>query len=346
MKLLQFIDPSEEPEPLGRVGWVEADQLIDLTSCPPHPRSLYEIYYANDGNRVGIENAVQTLVSRSARRLDLAELLENTEDLSRPHLDRPVSPPVDAPHRLRIWLAGVTHSDSAKLREIEAKQATGDPVNVYEQKYRECAEGGIPELFSKNNPDDLVGHGGEIALAPGTIRLVPETELVTVYGLDGDGQVERLGYTGGNDYTDNGIEAQNPLNLPQAKNWSGGCASLGPIFITPSEFDDAEVPMSCEVIRDGRRAAFKEGITGRRSLNMPEGLFHLERALFRRLPLTADTLQLFYWGTPIVFGQEDLPDGLQAGDAVRMEFGGGIGALQNRIVSLPDTQQLRLLAQL
>ena len=38
------------------------------------------------------------------------------------------------------------------------------------------------------------------------------------------GQVELLGFTGGNDVTDNGIEAANPLNLPQAKNWSGGCA--------------------------------------------------------------------------------------------------------------------------
>ncbi len=341
MKLLQFTDPSERDERPGRVGWIEADQLVDLTSCPPHPRSIHEIYYDHGGNRVGLEKTVEILADRSACRLDLAELLENADDPSRPHLSRPVSPPADAPHRLRIWLAGVTHSDSAKLREIEAKQATGDAVNVYEQKYRECSQGGIPELFSKNNPEDLVGHGGQIALAPGAIRLVPETELVTVYGLNARGRVECLGYTGGNDYTDNGIEAQNPLNLPQAKNWSGGCVSLGPILITASEFDDSEVPMSCEVIRGERRAAFKEGTTGRRCLNMPEGLYHLERSLFRRLPLPDDTLQLLYWGTPIVFGHEDLPDGLQDGDRVRMSFGGEIGFLENRIARIPEPDQLR-----
>lgn len=345
MKIVQFIRPKAASESAHRVGLVQGQTVIDLTACPPYPTSIYEIYYAHGGRSEGLEKAVEGLDARDAPRLSLDDLLNNTSDPERPYLTLPVSPPPDAPHRLRVWLAGVTHADSAQLREIEAKQATGASVNVYEQKYRECARGGIPELFAKTDPEGLVGHGGRIARPPDTIRLVPETELVTVYGLNARGQVERLGYTGGNDYTDNGIEAENPLNLPQAKNWHGGCASLGPVFVTGPEFDDTHVPVSCEIIRNGRRVAFKAGHTGRANLNMPDGLYHLERSLFGRLPLKADTLQIFYWGTPIVFAEGDLKNGLQEGDTVRMRFGGGIGTLENTICAFPGIQQLQWLEE-
>jgi fumarylacetoacetate (FAA) hydrolase family protein len=244
---------------------------------------------------------------------------------------------------MRVWLAGVTHEDSAKLREIEAQQATGDAVNVYDQKYRECAAGGRPELFSKGEPDTVVGHHGVITRPADTERLVPETELISVYGLNAAGQIERLGYTGGNDATDNGIEATNPLNLPQAKNWAGGCASMGPSLITASAYDDADVTVSCEILRGGQQVGFKEGRTGQSNLNMPDGLLHMERMLFRRLPLEPRQLQVLYWGTPIVFAEADLADGLQVGDVVRMTFSGGIGTLDNEIEPLPETTQLGLL---
>jgi hypothetical protein len=51
-------------------------------------------------------------------------------------------------------------------------------------------------------------------------------------------------------------------------------------------------------------------------------------------------LQLLYWGTPIVFAAEDLADGLQVGDTVRMDFGDAIGILENKVVGPPDVRQL------
>jgi len=314
-----------------------------LTSCPPHPTSIYDLYYRHGGNHEGLVSIVGSLNKKQAPRIKLNAMLENFAHPEQPHLLAPVTAPMDRPQDLRVWLAGVTHANSAKLREIEAKQVTGDSVNVYDLKYRECAQGGIPELFSKSD-SNLVPHGGAISRPPDTIRLVPETELVSVYGLDREGQVERLGYTGGNDFTDNGIEAANPLNLPQAKNWFGGCASLGPIMITSDEFDDREVPLSCEVVRNGVRVAFKKGDTGQSNLNMPDGLLHLERSLFNRLPLQRNTIQILYWGTPIVFAAEDLHDGLQEGDRVRMSFG-SLGVLENRIVGFPAQDQLKKLEQ-
>jgi hypothetical protein len=341
MELLQYVDPREPADGRNRVGRVVDGEVVDLTQADG-PRTVHEVYYGHGGDEVGLDEAVRRLERQAgkARRLPLDGLLAQRGP-GGPHLVKPVSGPVGQPHGLRVWLAGVTHADSARLREIEAKQATGTAVNVYEQKYRECAAGGRPELFAKNDPDAVVGHGQSLTRPADTQRLVPETELVSVYALDRSGQVVCLGYTGGDDATDNGIEAANPLNLPQAKNWDGGCASLGPLLITASEFDDAEVAVSCEVLRDGRRVGYKEGMTGQRHLNMPDRLFHMERSLFSRLALPPRQLQAIYWGTPVVFAEKDLAAGLQVGDVVRMSFSGGIGVLENDIAALPETAQLR-----
>ena len=342
MKLLQFIDPEDGAQ---HVGLVRGEGVIDLTQTPEAPHSIHDIYYGG-GDEIGLEAAVEKIeaTAATARRLSFQELLDNRDPLQ-PYLVKPLSGPIGKPYALRVWLAGVTHEDSAKLREIEARQATGDAVNVYEQKYRECAAGGRPELFSKGDPDTVVGHGQALTRPADTERLVPETELVSVYGLDKRGQVECLGFTGGNDATDNGIEATNPLNLPQAKNWAGGCASLGPVMVTASEYDDGDVTVSCEILRGGQRVGYKEGRTGQNNLNMPDGRFHLERSLFSRIPLEPGQLQVFYWGTPMVFADVDLSDGLQVGDVVRMMFSGGIGALENEIVELSETGQLEDLRQ-
>lgn len=343
MKLFQFTDPTGTPKTTQRVGLIDSGIAADLTSCKPHPTSIFEIYYKYGGQSLGLEETVMKIFSsENPRRFNLMDLLGNLSDKEKPRLLQTVNPPCQSPHLLRIWLAGVTHEESAKLREIEARQTSGETVNVYDQKYRECAKGGIPELFSKTNPDSLVGHGDTVSRPVDTIRLVPETELVTVYGLNTQGEIERLGYTGGNDFTDNGIEALNPLNLPQAKNWSGGCASIGPILVTDSEFEDTNIPISCEVIREGYQIAYKEGNTGQANLNMPDGLYHLEQSLFTRLPLPKNSLQILFWGTPIVFGETDLKNGLKEGDRVRMIFD-GIGTLENRIGQFPKKNQLQWL---
>ena len=340
MKLVQFVEPGSSQQHLGII---DGEEVVDL-SADEGPSSVYDVYYRMGGDEIGLEAAVTRLRGAGAR-LNLADLLAAREGGGHPYLVKPVSGPADDRHALRIWLAGVTHEDSAKLREIEAKQATGSQVNVYEQKYRECAEGGRPELFGKGEPDAVVGHGQKLTRPADTVRLVPETEIVSVYGFNTSGQVERLGYTGGNDGTDNGIEAANPLNLPQAKNWAGGCASLGPILITESDFDDSDVAVSCEILRDGGRVGFKEGKTGQDHLNMPDGLFHMERSLLSRLPLGPGELLALYWGTPLVFADTDLAAGLLVGDVVRMTFSGGIGVLENEIAPLVVSDgQLRGLA--
>jgi 2-dehydro-3-deoxy-D-arabinonate dehydratase len=336
VKIVQYIDPAQSQK--NRVGLIDGDSLVDLTAGPSEPTSLYEIYYKHGGSKDGIV-ATCTSLAEEGTQSPLGDLLTNVTNPSSPHLRSPVTAPAGEPHRLKIWLAGVTHADSAKLRELEAKQSTGVAANVYDQKYKECSAGGIPELFAKSDSESMSAHGETVSRPVSTLRLVPETELVSVYGLRQDGQIERIGYTGGNDYTDNGIEAQNPLNLPQAKNWSGGCASLGPVLITDDEFDDTDVVVTCDIVRAGEQVASKSGHTGQQHLNMPDGLFHLERSLFERIPLSDQQLQILYWGTPIVFSDADLASGLLDGDKVKMTFS-GIGDLENPVKDWTPPGQL------
>lgn len=72
---------------------------------------------------------------------------------------------------------------------------------------------------------------------------------------------------------------------------------------------------------------------------MPDGLFHLERSLFERIPLEPEEFQVLFWGTPIVFSDTDLADGLLAGDRVRMSFE-GLGELENTITAQEPPDQL------
>ncbi len=337
MRLLQFADAADGQH----VGVVEGDEVVDLTDGELKPRSVHELYYGMGGDSAGLVAATNRALAaaKRARRIPLAALLAGRAGDGL-ELRKPVSGPPHDGRLLRVWLAGVTHEVSAKLRDIEAQQATGGTLSVYDQKYHESARGGRPELFPKTDPDAVVGHRQPVTRPGSTDRLVPETELVSVYGLRRNGQIERIGFTGGNDVTDNGIEAANPLNLPQAKNWAGGCASLGPLLVTADAFDARVVRVSCEVLRAGQRLAYKEGETGDARLNMPDGLLHMERMLFGRLPLRPGELQVLFWGTPIVFSQDDIRGGLQSGDVMRLTFGGGIGVLENPVEALAVPDQL------
>jgi len=53
--------------------------------------------------------------------------------------------------------------------------------------------------------------------------------------------------------------------------------------------------------------------------------------------------EVLYWGTPIVFAEKDLPNGLQNDEVKRLTFSGGIGTLENSLVELAVKDQLRLL---
>jgi 2-dehydro-3-deoxy-D-arabinonate dehydratase len=131
--------------------------------------------------------------------------------------------PVEAPE---IWCAGVTYERSRDARVEES--AVKD---VYTLVY----DAARPELFMKDaRMRRTAGPGGPIGIREDSRWNVPEPEIGVVIGMNG----RIAGLTIGNDVSSRDIEGANPLYLPQAKIYAGGCA-IGPAVYVPGDGDGA-----------------------------------------------------------------------------------------------------------
>jgi 2-dehydro-3-deoxy-D-arabinonate dehydratase len=122
-------------------------------------------------------------------------------------------PPVDG--RTEVWAAGVTYQQSRAARVEESERS----ATVYEQVY----DADRPELFFKSAAWRVVGDGEPISVREDSKVDVPEPELAVV--VNAEGQI--VGYTVCDDVSSRTLEGENPLYLPQAKIYLGGCA-VGP----------------------------------------------------------------------------------------------------------------------
>ena len=121
-----------------------------------------------------------------------------------------------------VWASGVTYFRSKVGRQEESKGAGGGDF------YGRVYEAERPELFFKSNGYKVAGHLGQVRIRRDSTWDVPEPELTLV--ITSTGKI--VGYTIGNDMSSRSIEGENPLYLPQAKNYDGA-ASVGPcIYVT------------------------------------------------------------------------------------------------------------------
>ena len=149
----------------------------------------------------------------------LAELLRLTVDELRGAVGKlgdavPVQgvqllPPLDG--RGEVWCAGVTYERSRGARMEESSQQ-----DVYDRVYSAPR----PELFLKSPAWRLVTDGEAIGIRADSGHDVPEPELAVVANAHG----EIVGFTICNDVSSRSIEGENPLYIPQAKVFAGGCA--------------------------------------------------------------------------------------------------------------------------
>ena len=151
--------------------------------------------------------------------LPLAGIRQRVRDRQAvPATDVTLLPPVDG--RTEVWAAGVTYVISREARVEESERS----ADVYRQVY----DAERPELFFKSAAWRVAGDGQTIAVRADSVVDVPEPEVALVINRFG----EIAGYTACNDVSSRSIEGENPLYLPQAKVYLGGCA-LGPV-IRPS----------------------------------------------------------------------------------------------------------------
>ena len=209
-----------------------------------------------------------------------------------------------------VWAAGVTYRQSQQARMLESEQS----ADIYHRVY----DAERPELFFKSTAWRVVGPGSAIAVRPDSAINVPEPELALVCNAFG----EIVGFTVCNDVSSRSIEGENPLYLPQAKVYLGGCA-LGPAVVPSWEIDDPyQLGIELEIDRGGVQIWAGSANTSQLHRRFDD----LVEYLFR-----ADD---FPWGVVISTGTclvPDLPFTLQPGDTVSITIE-GLGTLRNPVV--------------
>ncbi|HEY2521894.1 MAG TPA: fumarylacetoacetate hydrolase family protein [Streptosporangiaceae bacterium] len=216
--------------------------------------------------------------------------------------------PVDG--RTEVWAAGVTYERSRDARIDESEES----ADVYDRVY--SAE--RPELFFKSVSWRVRGPGRAVSVRADSRVDVPEPELAAVLNYAG----EVAGYTICNDMSSRSIEGQNPLYLPQAKVYLGGCA-VGPWIRPAWEIPDPyDLTIELTITRDGQVAWQGKSSTSGLRRRIPE----LASYLFREDDFPAGAI--LSTGTSLV---PDLPFTLQPADQITIRID-GIGELANPVV--------------
>lgn len=244
-------------------------------------------------------------------RLPLAELRTALTSGSRELDARAVTflPPVD--QRMEVWAAGVTYQRSREARITESERA----ADVYDLVY----DAERPELFFKSAAWRVTGDGESVSVRTDSGIDVPEPEL----GLVVNSAAEIVGYTVVNDMSSRSIEGVNPLYLPQAKIYLGGCA-VGPGIRPAWEVADPyALAIELVIHRDGEVVWSGETRTSLLRRKFDELVGYLYRAdVFPDGAVLAT-------GTALV---PDLPFTLAAGDRVAITVG-EVGTLTSTVVS-------------
>jgi 2-dehydro-3-deoxy-D-arabinonate dehydratase len=216
--------------------------------------------------------------------------------------------PVDG--ATEVWAAGVTYERSMHARVQESL----DSADIYDRVYTAPR----PELFFKSAGWRVAGPGDRVNARADSQVNVPEPELAAVLNADGD----VVGYTICNDMSSRSIEGENPLYLPQAKIYLGGCAA-GPGIRPAWELDDPYgLTIEMTIRRDGGTAWTGQASTSGLRRTVDE----LAAFLFREDEFPAGVV--LSTGTSLV---PDLPFTLKAGDEIRISIS-EIGELVNHVV--------------
>jgi 2-dehydro-3-deoxy-D-arabinonate dehydratase len=218
------------------------------------------------------------------------------------------APPLIPLSPKEVWACGCTYEMSASFRDAEHNTREGFYRYVFDPANR-------PEVFFKGTSRVCVGPNAGIGLRADSKFTAPEPELAVVLGSNG----RIVGYTISNDVSAWDIEKENPLYLPQSKQYAA-CCSLGPVMVTADELTDPyKIDMTCTIKRGETQTFYGETSTGK----LGRKIETLIEYLLRSNPVPCGSVLLT--GTGIIVTQESA---LAAGDVVTITAS-GIGELSN-----------------
>ncbi|MEU0091278.1 fumarylacetoacetate hydrolase family protein [Kribbella sp. NPDC006257] len=207
-----------------------------------------------------------------------------------------------------VWCAGVTYERSRGARMEESTEQS-----VYDRVYSAKR----PELFPKAAAWRVVTEGEPIGIRGDSGHDVPEPELAVVANRYG----EIVGFTICNDVSSRSIEGENPLYIPQAKVFAGGCALANGIRPVWEVADPKDLTIDLAI-----RRGDEEVFTGTTSTkNLVRELQDLIDVLF--FPNDFPDGVILATGTGIV---PELDFALQADDVVAIAIS-EIGTLTNTV---------------
>jgi 2-dehydro-3-deoxy-D-arabinonate dehydratase len=223
-----------------------------------------------------------------------------------PLADVRLLPPLDGYGE--VWCAGVTYERSRGARMEESTEQS-----VYDRVYSAPR----PELFPKSPAWRLVTDGEPIGIRADSGHDVPEPELAIVANSRG----EIVGYTICNDVSSRSIEGENPLYIPQAKVFAGGCALATGIRPAWEVADPKDLTIDLVIRRDGAEVFTGTTSTGQ----LIRELQDLVDVLF--VPNEFPDGVILATGTGIV---PELDFALRAGDVVEISVS-EVGTLTNTV---------------
>lgn len=251
MRVVQFVLPAEG----RRVGIVDDESVVDITSVSPSIMSVYDAAQAGFESGRSFDQVFASNLGNASRH-DYAELLSAPVGGSGAYL---ISPVAHAdPHRLLVSGTGLTHTGSMKSRDqmhstssTESKEPQSDSAKMFQMgldggKPATGQRGTSPEWFYKGNGTAVKGPGDTLELPAFALDGGEEPELAACYLIAPDGLPRRLGFSLGNEWSDHETERINYLYLAPSK--LRECA-VGPELVTG--FDFKELELTCKVRRSG-----------------------------------------------------------------------------------------------
>jgi hypothetical protein len=225
MRLIQFLNENGNRQ-VAKVG--EQDGTLQVLA---ETERVYDLALEAGRSRTDLETLVRSRLSHEWA--DYDSIVASRRLL--PPLDHP-----DPAHCL-VTGTGLTHLGSAKARDaMHAKIESGAPVSDSMRLFRLGLEGGKPpagqisvqpEWFYKGSGYNVVPPEQSIISPPFALDGGEEAELVGLYVIAENGEVLRVGFALGNEFSDHVMEAQNYLYLAHSK--LRPC-SFGPeLLVTP-----------------------------------------------------------------------------------------------------------------
>ncbi|MCZ6539734.1 MAG: GguC family protein [Chloroflexi bacterium] len=358
MRVVQFVIPSVALAGGRRVGYVDGDDVVDVTAVDESLTSVFDVFEASQASGTPFDETLSGAGSLDSggsgdsgrpgnnfSRLDYGELLGAEVGGNSPYLIAPFDHPDD--HRLLVSGTGLTHTGSAKSRDQmhsdddapSGGPAGGkppeEPLTDSAKMFQMGIEGGKPEAGERGvSPEWFYKGNGTIVRGPGEGLELPafaldggeEPELAGCYFIDKSGMPHRVGFTLGNEWSDHETERVNYLYLAPSKLRS--CA-IGPELVTDFAFD--ELALQCTVERDGE-LIYESGPLYTGEEYMSHTLANCEDHHFKyplhRVP--GDGHIHFFGTSRISYGSRDWK--FRAGDVITVSADGFSAALSNSVV--------------